>query len=259
MESHKITLFDDMKSLSSRPAFQEYKNTDCNRGKAHEHPNGGEKTRSEPRRSQSLQSSTMQPSNRNVLAKPEPWPAKTIDKPCPTPKRSPSLQSQRHNCKAESETPLLVRNRGDVHKIRPKHDRSVATQPFADDRHELAALRRARSIHVPNRTTNSNDKFKPKKNKWIGKTFSKVKESDEIWIEQTVLCKGKKPRTRFMSMTTRLYRKEPPTGTKTIIYMQDFIVQEETAVAHSKEGAPPKKKNHMVKPKRKSLIGIVKK
>eukprot|EP00980_Cylindrotheca_fusiformis_P007942 scaffold1697_cov120-Cylindrotheca_fusiformis.AAC.24 len=79
-----------------------------------------------------------------------------------------------------------------------------------------------------------------------------LQESDEIWIEQIVLGRNNEPRTRFMSMKTFFCRKEPPAGARAVIYVGDYLVQEEIPVAPLKVSAPPKK----VKSKGRSMFGI---
>jgi hypothetical protein len=285
MEPQGITLFDDMASVSSRPAFQHRKHYNnegsFRRKRSHHHPKRAGKPPLVPRRSQSVQwPLKRQPSRNNGSDKPRNIPDQpkhiSFYKPRPMPEPNLSIVEQQDPLDTTFDKPRSIPNRAvsfldrepvDCPKDRQPSNRSFSMQapqyPYdqADDDDEflLAPPRRSTSIHVPNQTK-TDDRFKPKRNKSIHAGFSKIQESDDIWIEQVVFGTGRKPHTHFKSMHGHVCLKEPPTGAKTIIYVEDYIVQEEDPVHDLKETAkpiPPKKENMKTKSKWKSLVRMI--
>lgn len=224
-----------------------------------------------PRRSQSVQ--IRNSTSHNIdNAKPEQQNHASFDKPRAMPERSLSIVYHRDDRESKFDKPRSIPDRTvslhgkeqsvDCPKDRQPFNRSVSMYPYnpVDDDAEFAPLppRRSTSIHVPNEKK-SDDRFTPKRNKSIHAGFSKIRESDDIWIEQVVIGKGKSTRTHFKSMNGHMCRKEPPTGAKTIIYLEDVIVQEDP-VDDLKETAPiiSKTDKPKTKGKWKSLVRIVK-
>ena len=142
--------------------------------------------------------------------------------------------------------------------------------------------RRSASIHRPKDeseqanfgSSGEKDKFAPRRNKSIHAGFSKTlskrrsiveHHANDIWIECLYLKQNGNAITHFKSLHGQEYRKEPPTGATTIIYLEDFVEREQDSVAQkaststsNKKNTKKGKKKGALKKKFKSFVSIAK-
>lgn len=156
------------------------------------------------------------------------------------------------------------------------------TSPNTEDSINPTGLkRRSTSIHRPKDESEQpnggisgeKDKFAPRRNKSIHAGFSKTlskrrsiveHHANDIWIECLYLKQNGNAVTHFKSLHGQEYRKEPPTGATTIIYLEDFVEREQDSVER-KASTSASKKKHTKKEKRlglkkkfKSFVSMVK-
>jgi hypothetical protein len=81
-----------------------------------------------------------------------------------------------------------------------------------------------KSVNASDGSANS---FAPRRSMSIHRSFYKhntiPERENDIWVERIVLGGNKGPQTYFKSLYSNECRKEPPTGSTTIIYLEDMI------------------------------------
>lgn len=196
------------------------------------------------------------------------------------PKRSVSMHarqihrplSQRKQSKTriyEYTAPLQPKRATSVHGGVPSlHDTFRKDSSYDEEVFNPAGLRRSTSIHVPKPDTekvnDAKDTFSPRRNKSIHAGFSKTlsksrsmvdHRTNDVWIECLFLKNNGETRTHFKSLHGQEYRKEPPTGATTIIYLEDFVERERDSVATTSNISSSNTNNRRVKKnKKKGLL-----
>jgi hypothetical protein len=148
---------------------------------------------------------------------------------------------------------VLLRNddRTDYPKqqLRRSSSLSIISQETRDFSSSKSLLTNKTSTKPPqksNRTSrtdsNKSRQFQPQRSTSIHRKFDKKiapEQDDDIWIERIVLNgpTGRK-KTYFKSLRGNVVRNEPPTGARTIIYLEDIIVDRQASKKPPKTKPP---------------------